>query len=189
MNTKTTVNEPARNLPVSASYDLVVAGAGIAGVAAAVAAARNNISVCLIDKASAAGGLATLGNVSVWLPICDGNGRQVIGGLAEELLRLSVADIPHDDPTARFHQIPECWQKPPGRAERKTKRFQVNFNPASYMFALEKLVVDEGVELIKTIATSSPPGAASPPTQPCGTLPAPFRRAPSPVKRQATPQR
>ena len=88
----TFVVEPERRVPVTGVYDVVVAGGGIAGVAAAVAAARAGASVCLLDKESALGGLATLGNVITWLPICDGRGRQVIGGLGEELLRLSVID-------------------------------------------------------------------------------------------------
>ncbi len=75
MRHESTVEEPARILPVAAAYDVVVAGGGIAGVAAAVAAARCGVSVCLLDKACALGGLATLGNVIVWLPLCDGRGR------------------------------------------------------------------------------------------------------------------
>ena len=70
------VIEGQRELPVLGKYDVVVAGGGIAGVAAAVAAARNGASVCLLEKAFGLGGLATLGNVIVYLPICDGMGRQ-----------------------------------------------------------------------------------------------------------------
>ena len=82
MKPESTVTEPARTLPVTGAYELVVAGGGIAGVAAAVAAARCGASVCLLEKMCAPGGLATLGNVIVWLPLCDGRGRQVAGGLA-----------------------------------------------------------------------------------------------------------
>ena len=39
------------------------------------------------------GGLATLGNVTMWLPLCNGKGTQVTSGLAEELLKLSVEEI------------------------------------------------------------------------------------------------
>ncbi len=127
---------------------MVVVGGGIAGVAAAVAAARNSVTVCLIDKESALGGLATLGNVTTWLPICDGHGRQVIGGLGEELLKLSVANLRNDNPTAQFVNIPACW-RPGGKvAERKQLRYQTDFNPSDYLFALEKLVVDSGVKLM-----------------------------------------
>lgn len=141
------VTEPTRRLAVTGKYDVVVAGGGIAGVAAAVAAARNGVSVCLIEKAFALGGLATLGNVIVWLPLCDGKGRQVIGGLAEELLLLSVSDLGRDNPAAGFRGVPECWRPGGDLAERRRVRYKVSFNPASYMLALERLVTEAGVAL------------------------------------------
>ncbi|MBT6144972.1 MAG: FAD-dependent oxidoreductase, partial [Gemmatimonadetes bacterium] len=94
------VTEAERTLPVTAEADVIVAGGGIAGVAAAIAAARNGASVCLLEKSYGLGGLATLGNVTVYLPICDGMGRQVMGGLAEELLHLSVAGLKRDNSPA-----------------------------------------------------------------------------------------
>ena len=142
------VDEPARALPVNGTYDLVVVGGGIAGVAAAVAAARLGASVCLVEKQCALGGLATLGNVTMWLPICDGRGRQVIGGLGEELLKLSVADLPCDNQPARFLGIPACWRPDGDAAARKRVRYEAEFNPSSYLLALEKLVVDAGVTLL-----------------------------------------
>lgn len=142
------ISEPSRDLSVAGSFDVVVVGGGIAGVAAAVAAARNSVSVCLLEKQSAVGGLATLGNVTMWLPICDGRGRQVIGGLGEELLKLSVADLRCDNPAARFFGIPSCWRPGGDVDKRMNVRYRVDFNPAAYMFALEKLVVDSGVKLL-----------------------------------------
>jgi len=53
------------------SYDVVVAGAGIGGVAAALAAARRGHSVALVEKQTLIGGLATSGLVLVYLPLCD----------------------------------------------------------------------------------------------------------------------
>ncbi len=142
------VIEPERRVPVAGAYDVVVAGGGIAGVAAAVAAARSGASVCLLDKESALGGLATLGNVVVWLPICNGRGRQVIGGLGEEMLKLSVADLQRDMPSAGFVGIPKCWRPDGDPDERKKTRYLVLFNPSSYLLALEKLVLDAGVKLL-----------------------------------------
>lgn len=146
--TMKTVCESSRQLPVRGMSDVVVAGGGIAGVAAALAAARNGMSVLLIEKSCALGGLATLGNVTVWLPVCDGRGRQVMGGLPEELLKLSVADLGRDNTSARFVGIPPCWLPGGDTEERKTKRYRVCFNPASYMLALEKLLVNAGIKLL-----------------------------------------
>jgi len=134
-----TLTEPERRLPVAANYEVAVVGGGIAGVAAAVAAARNGATVCLLEKESALGGLATLGNVVEYLPLCDGRGHQVIGGLGEELLRLAVRD--------GYAQLPACWQPGGSEQERQNTRYRVTFNPASFMLELEALVVNAGVDL------------------------------------------
>ena len=88
----TFIQEPAARLNVVASYDVVVVGGGIAGVSAAVSAAREGASVCLLEREYALGGLATLGLVWCYLPLDDGFGHQIMGSIAEELLKLSVAD-------------------------------------------------------------------------------------------------
>lgn len=142
-----TLREPARDLPVAGTYDVVVAGGGIAGVAAAVAAARNGASVCLLEKTCSPGGLATVGNVIVWLPLCDGRGRQVIAGLGEEMLKLSVAELSTHRPEAHLRPIPPCWRPGGDTEQRKTVRYLAEFNPAWYLLALERLLVDEGVAL------------------------------------------
>ena len=70
--------------------EVAVAGGGIAGVAAAVQAARCGKKTVLIEKSVYCGGLATGGLIYIYLPLCDGNGRQVTFGIAEELLRRSM---------------------------------------------------------------------------------------------------
>ena len=50
------------------SYDLVVVGGGIAGIAAAVQAARQGCRVALVEKTALTGGLATAGLINVFLP-------------------------------------------------------------------------------------------------------------------------
>ena len=89
---------------VLATHDLVVVGGGLAGVSASLAAARRGLSVGLVEKGPYLGGLATMGLVAIYLPLCDGEGRQVLGGIAEELLHLSLKYGPG--------QIPEPWQDP-----------------------------------------------------------------------------
>jgi hypothetical protein len=142
------ISEPARRLRVTGRYDVIVVGGGLAGVAAAVAAARTGVSVVLLDKAFGLGGLATLGQVTVWLPLCDGYGRQVTSGLSEEMLKLSVADLTRDNATARFIGIPAAWRENGDLEERKRARYLTRFNPTSYMLALEKWILDAGVELM-----------------------------------------
>lgn len=143
-----TIREAGRQTAVIGDYDTVVIGSGMAGLSAAVAASRNGASTCLIDKQYGPGGLATLGNVTMWLPLCDGKGRQVTSGLAEELLRLSVEELSSDNTDAGFRGIPECWKPGGDIEERRNKRFQVDFNPSSYQLALERLIVDSGITLM-----------------------------------------
>jgi glycine/D-amino acid oxidase-like deaminating enzyme len=134
------IREPARRTPVSGRFDVVVVGGGIAGVAAAVAAARTGASVGLVEKSCVLGGLATLGIVTVYLPLCDGAGRKVVGGLGEELLKLSAAD--------GSAEIPACWRRGGDKAQRPAQRYCVRFNPASYLLTLEGLTLRSGVKIL-----------------------------------------
>jgi flavin-dependent dehydrogenase len=77
-------------LEVAGDYDVIVAGGGIAGLGAALASARSGLTTLIIEKNVVLGGLATLGLIAYYLPICDGRGRKIIGGIAEELLHLSI---------------------------------------------------------------------------------------------------
>ena len=78
------------NLKTEIKYncDVCVVGGGIGGIAAALAAKRSGKNVILAERAFMLGGLATAGLVTIYLPLCDGMGKQVSFGLAEELLRL-----------------------------------------------------------------------------------------------------
>lgn len=142
------VREPSHRLPVRRSCDVAVVGGGLAGIAAALAAARTGVSVCLLEKNCNLGGLATVGRVTVWLPLCDGLGRQVSFGLAEELLRLADRSIVRDDRAAGFVGIPQAWRAAGDPAERVRQRLMVRFNPDAYLLALEKMVLDSGVRLL-----------------------------------------
>jgi len=142
------ITEPAREIPVTSDYDVVVVGGGMAGVAAAVAAARRSARVCLVERFCALGGMATLGNIAVWLPLCDGRGHQVIAGMAEELLKMSLADLREDMTAAWFRHPPACWRGEGSREDRIQQRYRASFNPSSFLLALEKLLVESGVELM-----------------------------------------
>ena len=73
------------------SCDVLVCGGGIAGISAAISATRQGKKVVLLEKEYILGGLGTAGLITIYLPLCDGKGRQVSFGIAEELFRLSVS--------------------------------------------------------------------------------------------------
>ncbi len=84
-----TVREPARDIPVIASCDVLVVGGGPAGVAAAISSARAGADTILVERYNHLGGLWTGGLV---LPLLsthaiDKNGKfkRVIYGLGGEM--------------------------------------------------------------------------------------------------------
>ena len=135
-----TIIEERREIPVAGETDVLVIGGGLAGVAAAAAAARNGVQVTLLEKTIALGGLATLGHVCVYLPIDDGLGHRVYGGLAEELLHVCHR-YSYDD-------IPECWKGSPWQADNPTGRFQCTFNIPACVMALDEFMDSEGVQVM-----------------------------------------
>ena len=61
-----TFREEAREIPVLASVDVLVIGAGPAGVGAALAAAENGAETMLVEQSGKIGGMATSGMMSHW---------------------------------------------------------------------------------------------------------------------------
>jgi len=123
------------------TYDVIVCGGGIAGVSAALSASRNNARVLLIEREYALGGLATLGLIVIYLPICDGLGTQMISGISEELLKLSLKYGPGE--------IPAPWKnKDSKKEERKRDRYRVTYNAASFIIAMERELLKNNVEIL-----------------------------------------
>ncbi len=139
-----TVFESGRDLRVVGEYDVLVAGGGIAGVSAALAAARNGAKVILVEKLCVLGGLATAGLVAFYLAICDGMGRQVCYGIPEELLRLSMRNCGK----LSSYYDPEPWVNNGTPEEKKNVRYQVQFNPQTFALDMERLLCDAGVRIL-----------------------------------------
>lgn len=74
-----------REIPVEQGYDVVVAGGGPAGAAAAICAARLGAKVLLLEAVGSMGGMGTNAYVSRWYSLGDGE-RLIMGGLIKELV-------------------------------------------------------------------------------------------------------
>ncbi len=130
--------------------DVLVAGGGVAGIAAALAAKRSGKSVILLERSFMLGGLATAGLITIYLPICDGRGRQVCFGLAEELLRLSIK-------YGYEKNYPKAWLEGDASIEERAAggRFEVQYNAQLFALAAEELLLNEGVKILYgTLATA-----------------------------------
>ena len=89
--------EPARKLPVR-EFDVVVAGAGTAGLVAALAAARQGAKTALIERKGYPGGTVTEGGTALhsfynlWKAFPGVRKRQVVRGIPQEIIdRLAKA--------------------------------------------------------------------------------------------------
>ena len=127
--------------PIIKKCDVLVCGGGFAGISAAIAAARQNKKVVLLEKSFMLGGLATSGLVTYYLPLCDGLGKQVSFGIAEELFHLSIKMGAED-------RYPENWLDNIGTKTEKDNRFEVQFNPQLFAILTEQLLLNEGVEIL-----------------------------------------
>ena len=131
--------EKTQKIPVAGEYEVIVAGGGLSGIAAALSAARLGRRVLLLEKQCWLGGLATTGLVNFWVPLCNGRGRQIIKGMAEEFLRLSIKN--------GFDTIPPTWKDgEPG--EKSNERLMSWFSSGIFALELLKLLREAGVEIL-----------------------------------------
>lgn len=147
-------HEPARDLPVIARPDVLVVGAGSAGIAAAIAAGRRGADVMLVERYGFVGGLATFGLINLLLTLDDGCGAQVVAGLCQEFVdRLDARG------DARFPSLDEWGSLDPAAVEHWRRwgliwgappdvvRYSVAFDPESFCDVTLDLVRAAGVRL------------------------------------------
>ena len=164
MNPSSSYHEPARELPVIGTPDVLVVGAGSAGVAAAVAAARRGADTLLIEASGCLGGLATVGLINLLLTLDDGAGTQVVAGLCQEVVdRLdATGDARHPPSGSWGSEAPDMvaswrswgliWGAPP-----EAVRYSVAFDPEAFVDVCYDLLEDAGAQLsLHTRFTAAP---------------------------------
>jgi hypothetical protein len=150
-----TVREPGRETPVFAETQVLVVGGGSAGVAAAVAAAREGADVMLVERYGQLGGLATGGLIILLLTLDDGDGHQVIAGLCQELtdrltrrgatLAPPRSEWNASDPTLvkKYQEWGLVWGHGPHRV-----RYSVAYDAEDAKFVFTQMVAESGVRLL-----------------------------------------
>lgn len=134
-------------IQLKGQYEVIVAGGGVAGVAAALSAARLGKKVLLIEKGISLGGLATIGQVNLFVPMCNGRGTQIIKGMAQEFLELSVK--------YGYGGLPAEWEKgDPGPGAKS--RCVCRFSPAIFSLVLTEMMVKENVDILYDTVITAP---------------------------------
>lgn len=130
-------------------YDVLIVGGGVAGVAAALECTRSGLRTAVVEKTVLFGGMATSGLVPIYMPLCDGKGRQVTFGIAEELFKVSIRYGPG--------QLPPAWQSTTEAEETEVEdlypesnfnsRYMTPFAPAAFALGLDEVMEECGADL------------------------------------------
>lgn len=123
-----------REIPVERGYDVVVAGGGPSGAAAAICAARLGAKVLLIEGIGSMGGMGTNAYVSNWYSLGDGK-KMVIGGLILELIATLCRNGEAAPTQQTLHYTPGAYVDP------------VGFDPEAVKRLFDKLCAEAGVEV------------------------------------------
>lgn len=89
-----TLTLSARSIPLDDSWDVIVAGGGPAGCAAAIAAAREGARTLLIEGTGSLGGAGTSALVPAWCPFSD-HEKIIYRGLAEKVFNAAKKGVAH----------------------------------------------------------------------------------------------
>lgn len=150
----TSILRPPRQVPVIAEVDVLIVGGGAAGIAAATSAARNGARTMLVERYGSLGGMATGGLIILLLTLDDGAGRQVVGGLCQELVdRLAARGAAAFPPPGEWGDADEAlveryrrWGLVWGRGPHRV-RYSVAFDPEAFRQVANELVAESGARL------------------------------------------
>ena len=149
-----TITEPERETRVCHETDVLVVGGGPAGVAAAVAAARNGARTTLVERYGHLGGMATGGLVILIPFLSDGTEQQVLAGLLQEMVeRLDVRHAALYPKKAEWgsgdEQALRYWRRrgTGSYVSNKRVRYSVTVDPEILKCVLNDMIEEAGVKL------------------------------------------
>ena len=122
-----------RNVQIEDGYDVIVAGGGPAGAAAAICAARLGAKVLLIEATGCMGGMGTSGLVTAFDPMANGE-EMLVGGFMRE-----IVETMYERGYLREGIDPNIWRK---HFHRWTP-----FPPERLKLLLDEFAMDAGVEI------------------------------------------
>jgi len=150
---KDTIWEPERRLSVRREAEVIVVGGGPAGVAAALAAARNGAETVLVERYGHLGGMATGGLVILIMPMSGGTEEQQIAGICQEIVdRLDSLGAafhpPKEDLGASDQKRINHWRPYPFFVVDSQIRQSVLFDPEILKCVLNDMIEEAGVSLL-----------------------------------------
>jgi hypothetical protein len=153
------------NLAVGHDVDVLVAGGGPTGVAAALSAARNGARVLLVERHGFLGGSATAAQVPAFAPFSDRT-KSIVRGIGWEVLTALLARTNRPIPDPDAYAVPQD----------KARMDWVPIDVEALKCLYDDLCESAGVEVL--FHTFIPEAVVEPDTRSSGTL-APAGSAPS----------
>ncbi len=117
-------------------YDVIVFGAGAAGICAAIQAARAGMRTLLAEKNGVCGGTMTSCGIS-WSGLFDAWGKQVIAGIGWDILMKTLKETDMS--------LPEQFLDP--ESNREHWLHQIRFDPLIFAALADQELVESGVEV------------------------------------------